>query len=205
MVDEFDDLDLSLDESPAPPVRGRSSGALVTLLVLVLAGGCGYLAWLYTDTTAANQSLAQQVKSLDQKNRTLSGQAEKVRDQLVELADHAASEAELHYSLGNDKQALADIDHGKLLLNMVQALGGCGCKTGPGADVQARLDKLLATLQPGTAPASEPTPAGTEPAPSAQPEEQNNLPPAEQMAQPQSQPESPVAPGPSTPGGEPDA
>ena len=202
MSDEFDDLNLDIDQpEPAPRSRRRAvSTPLYMLVAVLLAGACAYLVRLHDENRVLIQRLQEQQQRAQDQYEKLRGPSEEVREALTELADHAASETTLHYSLGNRKQALADLDRAQKLLQLADGLKTCNCPS-EAASVQAvqkKLDKLMADLQPTEQELSELVPtegASSERADSASAEAKLD----------QAQPEQPNESGENNSGGEPDA
>ena len=202
MSDEFDDLNLDIDQpEPAPRSRRRAvSTPLYMLVVVVLAGACAYLVWLRSEDRVLIQLLQDQEQRARDQYEELRGPSKDVREALTELADHAASEATLHHSLGNRKQALADLDRAQKLLQLADDLRTCNCpsETESIQAVQNKLDKLMADLQPTEQELSELVP--TEGTSSKQADSAS----AEAKVD-QAQPEQPNESGEQYSGGEPDA
>jgi len=200
--DEFDDLNLDIDQpEPAPRSRRRAvSSPLYMLVVVVLAGACAYLVWLHNEDRVLIQLLQDQEQRARDQYEELRGPSKEVREVLTELADHAASETTLHHSLGNRKQALADLDRAQKLLQLADDLKTCDCpsETESIQAVQNKLDKLRADLQPTAQELSELVP--TEGASGEQADSTS----AEAKLD-QAQPEQPNESGEQHSGGEPDA
>ncbi len=155
MSNEFDDLDLDIDQpEPAQMSRRRAVPTPLCLLVAVLfAGACAYLVRLHGENRVLIQLLQdQQQRAQDQYDQyeKLKGPGKEVREALTELADHAASDTTLHHSQGNRKQALADLDRAQKLLQLADDLKTCDCpnETKPIQAVKYKLDRLIADLQP---------------------------------------------------------
>ncbi len=152
MSNEFDDLNLDIDQpEPAPRSRRRAvSSPLYMLVAVLLAGACAYLVWLHGENRVLIQLLQEQQQRARDQYEKLRGPSKEVREALTELADHAASETTLHHSLGNRKQALADLDRAQKLLQLADDLKTCNCpsETASIQAVQNKLDKLMADLQP---------------------------------------------------------
>jgi len=199
---EFDDLNLDIDQ-PEPAPRSRRpavSTPLYMLVALVLAGACAYLVWLHGEDRMLIQVLQDHEQRARDQYQELRGPSTEVREALTEMADHAASETTLHHSLGNRKQALADLDRAQKLLQLADGLKTCNCpsETESIQAVQNKLDKLRAGLQPTEQELSELVPtegASSEQADSASAEAKLD----------QAQPEQPNKSGEQHSGGEPDA
>ena len=200
MGDEFDDLNLDWDESQPPPPRksGGPSAGLYGLLAVVLAGACAYLVWVHQENQAAIRQLEARAQSDKNVYTKLEDASKKVRDDLIQLADHAASETKLHCRLGNRKQALADLEHAQKLLALAEALETCGCQSEASQPVTAKLDELVADLQPIKEELSQAAPAK-----GADSQHADSASAKAKMHQPR--PEQPNISGEKPYGGEPDA
>ena len=202
MSDEFDDLNLDIDQ-PEPAPRSRRpavSTPLYMLMALVLAGACAYLVWLHGEDRVLIQVLQDHEQQARDQYQELRGPSREVREALTEMADHAASETTLHHDLGNRKQALADLDRAQKLLQLADDLQTCNCPSEAESirAVQNKLDKLMADLQPTEQELSELVPtqgASGEQADSASAEANLD----------QAQPEQPNESGENNSPGEPDA
>ena len=197
MSDEFDDLNLDIDQpEPAPRSRRRAvSTPLYTLVVVLLAGACAYLVWLYNEDQTAIQQLQGLMQKGQEERAQLTNSSKEVREALTELADHAANEAELHRSQGNREQALADIAHARHLLGLAKKLTTCDCHTREMKPIDAKLAKLIDKLQP-----TQEETARLEP-----PTDSLTPGPALEEEIPQPQPEQPEVSGENHSGGESDA
>jgi len=148
MDDEFEELNLDWEESQPPPRKsGRRSAGLYGLLAVVLAGACVYLAWLHQENRAAIRQLEARVHRARNAHTKIEYASKKVRDNLIQLADYAASETKLHHRLGNRKQALADLDRAQKLLALAEDLDTCGCQGKASQAVKDKLGELIADLQ----------------------------------------------------------
>jgi len=202
MNDEFRDLGLDWEESQPPPERkpARRWRTLGMLGFLLLVVACSYLAVLYQENRVAIQQLQAGMRLATRDYRQLKDAGAKVRDALIQLADHAVSETTLHHRLGNRKQALADLDRAQKLLALADNLKTCNCpsETEPIQAVKDKLDKLIADLQPTKQELSQLAPAegaSSKQADSASAEANLG----------QAQPEQPNKSGEQHSGGEPDA
>ncbi len=200
MDDGFEDLSLDWDESQPPPPRksGGPSAGLYGLLAVVLAGACAYLVWVHQENQAAIRQLEARVQSDKNAYTKLEDASEKVIDDLIQLADHAASETKLHCRLGNRKQALADLEHAQKLLALAEALETCGCPSEASQAVKDKLDELVADLQPPKQELSQLAPSE-----GADRQQADSASAEEKMHQPR--PEQPNISGEKPSGGEPDA
>jgi len=194
---EFDDLDLVMDQ-PQPTPKNRRQAVptqLYMLVAILLAGACAYLAWLHNEDQKAIQQLQEIADKADEQRVQFTNSTKEVTEALAELADHAANEAELHISQDSRKQALADIEQARHLLGLARKLTTCDCHTPEMKPIDAKLTKLAENLQPTKEEA-----ARLEPPTGSQPPG----PPLEK-ATPQPHPEQPEVSGENNSGGEPDA
>ena len=118
------------------------------LLAVLLALACAYLNWERYENATAITRLTRQAERLEGKQADLADMMTEVGDALVELSEQSASEAELHQGLGNRKQALADLDRAKHLLDLAQDVGKCLCGGKPAKRVNNKLKGLVALLEP---------------------------------------------------------
>ena len=148
MADEFDDLDLDLaPEAPRRPPGSRRTWPYA-LLAIALALACAYLLLeRYQNVTAVGR-LTRQVARLEGKQTESQDIQNQVSDALVELAEYAASEAELHHGLGDRTQALADLDRAMHVLDLAKDLGKCVCGGTPTKRVNNKLKELIALVEP---------------------------------------------------------
>ena len=199
MSNEFDDLNLDIDQpEPAPMSRRRAvSTPLYMLMAVLLAGACAYLVQLHGENRVLIQRLQDQQQRAQDQYEKLKGPSKEVGEALTELADHVANEAELHSSQGNRKQALADVEQARHLLGLAKKLNACSsCPNRETDPIDAKLTKLIDKLQPTqeeTARLEPPT--GTSRQPPGPPLEKK----------PQPHPEQPEVSGENNSGGKPDA
>ncbi len=148
LTDEYDELDLDLSGPPPPrPANARRVG-LYAFLAFVLAVACAFLVWERNETTATTKQMQKRLQALQDRRDKEQVRQEGVGDALVNLSDHAVAEAELHHSLGNRKQALANIDRAMHLFELAEKMGKCGCRDTAGAQVKRKMKALVEALKP---------------------------------------------------------
>ncbi len=150
MSNEFGEPNADVEE-PDPETKRAPTPVPTYVYILVavlLAATCIYLFWLHGQDQAVIQYLRNKIEQAQSQYKGLKDASKEAIDTFTELADHAANRGELHRSQGNRKQALADVAQARRLLNLAKKLTTGEHYTYEMKQTDAKLTKLIKTLQP---------------------------------------------------------